>query len=135
MFKFQTCLQNVSKAVWDYCCVRWQLVLKVKRYKNEDQFDQAHRNQWWLSIPKKALLTKPRSPTLCWTGINFNWGPGWESQHSWMCTSGIFSSFLAFGGNVWWPLLWWPSYETRVKSQHSPVHVLPLGLHPGDLSR
>ena len=30
MFKFQTCLQNVSKAVWDYCCVRWQLVLKVK---------------------------------------------------------------------------------------------------------
>lgn len=27
----------------------------------------------------------------------------------------IFSSFLAFGGKVWWPLLWWPSYKTQVK--------------------
>lgn len=46
--KFQTCLQNVSKAVWDYCCVRWQLVLKVIRYEiyiYRYQFDHARRNQ------------------------------------------------------------------------------------------
>lgn len=48
--KFQTCLQNVSKAVWDYCCVRWQLVLKVMRYEiyiyiDRYQFDHARRNQ------------------------------------------------------------------------------------------
>lgn len=38
--------------------------VKSEKILNRDQFDQAHtKNQWWLSIPKKALLTKLRSPT------------------------------------------------------------------------
>lgn len=106
-----------------------------EKIHNRDQFDQTHWNQWWLSIPKTALLTKSRSPSVCETGFNILLGPGWVSQHSWMCTSGTFSSFLAFGGNVWWPLLWWPLYETWVKSQHSSVRVAPLGSNPEDMRR
>lgn len=121
MYNFQICLQNVRKAVWEYCCVRWQLVLKVKRQENGDETDQALRNQWRLSIPKKALWTKPRPPTTSYTGTNLTWGQVEILNTAECAPQGFFSSFLAFGGNVWWPLLWWPSYETRIKRRRRPA--------------
>lgn len=43
MFKFQTCLQNVSKAVWEYCCVEMAASVKSDKKKKKLEINLACR--------------------------------------------------------------------------------------------
>lgn len=89
-----------------------------------------------LSIPKKALLTKPRSPTTCVTGIILM---GARLGFSTQLNVHLRDFFLAFGGNVWWPLLWWAWFCLRMKPKWNhnivPFMSSSLGSRPDDLSR